>query len=124
MRARHRVVVVGAAATILAVWLVPVVWQLVWRSYHPAPLGRTAETVDAALGAALPGGTARDSVLSFLDRLRVPRTVDSVGERRIVAMVSDIDADIVLTTGVQVQFDFDSTWRVRARRTMPVYTGP
>lgn len=124
MRARFRVLIGVVAAAIAAMWLAATIWQVVWRSHHPAPLGRTAEAVDAALAAVLPAGTTRDSVLAFLDRAHVPASMDSVGERRVVALVPDIDGNLVITTDAQVEFMFDSTWRVRARRTSAVYTGP
>lgn len=124
MRARYRVTFSVVAGCIAVFWLATTICQLAWRLHHPAPLGRTAEAVDAALAPALPSGTTADSVLTFLRHAKVPASIDSVGERRIVALVTDIDADLVTTTDAQVQFLFDSTWRVRARRTRAVYTGP
>ena len=124
MRARYRWPIGVVAGAFVIMWAASTIWQLAWRRHHPAPLGRTAASVDAALAAALPSGTSRDSVLAYLYHVGVPGSVDSVSERRVVALVPDIDANLITKTDAQVQFVFDSTWRIRGRRTKPLYTGP
>ncbi len=121
-RRRQRWLVIGGS--IVAVAALALVPQMVWRARHPAPLGRSVHVIGAAVAAALPAGTSRDSVLRYLRHNGADFSIDTLPEHRVGAMFRVIDSDWLVSVSARVDITFDDAWRVRTTRTNPVYTGP
>lgn len=124
---RRWVRVLGASVllSLVVVLVVPQAYVWWWRAHNPAPLGRSARTIDSALARALPVGTSRDSAARFLLHHALGYSADSgAAGHTIVAMARDIDTDGIVSTSVRVRLEFDTAGRLTSRVTEALFTGP